>query len=86
MQMYRYSGVDTGADALRDFTGEGYKDSEPLHVPPEPSPIDAALHALRSNSKLVRSPQILYSPPAGMLASHVWLLELYMQPVAKYSE
>ncbi|KAK9906353.1 hypothetical protein WJX75_000447 [Coccomyxa subellipsoidea] len=51
-KMYKYSGVDTGADALRHFSREGYKDSEPLLVPPEPSPIDAALNALRSNSKL----------------------------------
>ncbi len=60
MQMYKYSGVDTGADALTHFSREGYKSTEPLLVPPEPSPIEAALDALRSNSKLVRT-QLTYS-------------------------
>ncbi|EIE24088.1 hypothetical protein COCSUDRAFT_53219 [Coccomyxa subellipsoidea C-169] len=51
-KMYKYSGVDTGADALGHFSRQGYKSSEPLLVPPEPSPIEAALDALKSNSKL----------------------------------
>ncbi len=51
--MYRYPGADTGADALRHFSREGYKDSDPLPVPPVVSPIDVALHALKGNSKLV---------------------------------
>ncbi|BDA46229.1 probable thioredoxin-related transmembrane protein 1 [Coccomyxa sp. Obi] len=51
-KMYRYSGVDTGADALRHFSREGYKSSDPLPVPPVVSPIDVALRALKSNSKL----------------------------------
>ncbi|CAL8462369.1 g1902 [Coccomyxa elongata] len=51
-KMYRYSGADTGADALRHFSREGYKDSDPLPVPPVVSPIDVALRALKGNSKL----------------------------------
>lgn len=51
-KMYRYSGVDTGADALRHFSREGYKNSDPVSVPPVVSPIDVALNALKGNSKL----------------------------------
>lgn len=53
VQMYKYAGVDTGVDSLRHFSREGFQDSEALPVPPEVSPIDAALQTLKSNSKLV---------------------------------
>ena len=51
--MYKYEGVDTGLDALKHFSQEGYLHSPALEVPPEPSPIDAAVKAVKANTKLV---------------------------------
>jgi hypothetical protein len=51
--MYRYEGADTGLDALKEFSQKGYLSSVPLDVPPQPSPIDAALKILQGNANLV---------------------------------
>ena len=54
--MYKYGGVDTGADALTSFARDGYKGTVALDVPKETSPIEVALKQLKANSGMVRQP------------------------------
>ena len=51
--MYKYAGVDTGADALIGFAREGYKSTAAQDVPKEISPLDIALKQLRGNASYV---------------------------------
>ena len=52
--MYKYGGVDTGADALTSFAKDGYKGTAALDVPKEISPVEVALKQLKANSSMVR--------------------------------
>ena len=52
--MYKYGGVDTGADALTSFAKDGYKSTAALDVPKEISPLEVALKQLKANSSMVR--------------------------------
>ena len=54
--MYKYGGVDTGADALTSFAKDGYKGTAALDVPKEISPVEVALKQLKANSSMVRQP------------------------------
>lgn len=54
--MYKYNGVDTGADSLAAFAQEGYKGTAGADVPKEISPLDVALKSLRGNVPLVSQP------------------------------
>lgn len=51
--MYKYAGVDTGADALTGFAQEGYKSTAAQDVPKEISPLDIALKQLRGDASYV---------------------------------
>ena len=55
--MYKYNGVDTGADSLTAFAKEGYKGTAGLNVPKDISPLDVALKRLRGNVPLVSQPR-----------------------------
>ena len=54
--MYKYGGVDTGADALTSFAKHGYRSTAELDVPKEVSPVEVALKQLKANSSMVRQP------------------------------
>lgn len=54
--MYKYGGVDTGADALTSFAKDGYKNTAALDVPKEMSPLEVALKQLKASSSMVRQP------------------------------
>ena len=54
--MYKYNGVDTGAESLTAFAKEGYKGTTALNVPKEISPLDIALKRLKGNIPLVSQP------------------------------
>ena len=56
VQMYKYNGVDTGAESLTAFAKEGYKGTAALNVPKEVSPLDIALKRLQGNVPLVSQP------------------------------
>lgn len=53
LQMYKYNGVDTEADALAAFAREGYRGTEAQEVPKEISPLEIALKKLQTNSSMV---------------------------------
>jgi len=58
--MYKYNGVDTGADALTAFAKGGYKGTAPLDVPKEVSVMDIALKKLQGNASMVSQSRLAH--------------------------
>ena len=80
VQMYKYGGVDTGADALTSFAKEGYKGTAALDVPKEISPVEVALKQLKANSSMVLQPLMTAGCHllSELLCSAKWLVVLMM--------
>ena len=58
VQMYKYGGAESGPEELRHFSLSGYRQGQPLPVPPEPTLFDTALKAMRRSPWTVRAMEV----------------------------
>ena len=57
-QMYKYGGAEGGHEELRQFCTSGYREVQALNVPPEPSPLEALLRAVRRSPWVLRAMEV----------------------------
>ena len=81
MQMYKYNGVDTGADALTAFAKEGYKGTAALDVPKEVSVMDLTLQKLRGNASMVSQPRLAHHEMTSLSSDCPQKMNLTFIPV-----
>lgn len=62
LQMYKYGGAEGGHEELRQFCTSGFRNVQALEVPPEPSPLEAFLKAVRRSPWIVRALEVMHTP------------------------